>query len=203
MLVELRQVVEVALVEESLGQVVRGHGLGNERGDALLVAFQNLGTAEVATVCQGFALLRSDGFASLLCQRHEPCLVMAEIGDLVGDDQVVRGIPSGLYVEADNGCALAAAGDARASRSVSVYGPSRTFLNWAPIAMDHLIKVESVQGASTRRDPAPSSTVSDSGSRTASTPCSRTRRHSFCSASVTASQASVPRHSSTSSGMAR
>jgi hypothetical protein len=61
---------EVELAEAPFGLAVGRHWFGYERLDARLLASQNFGTREVATISDHFQLLFADGLSRLLC--HGP-----------------------------------------------------------------------------------------------------------------------------------
>ena len=108
--VVLGDVDEVELAEAPLGLAVGGHRLGHVGRDAGLLARQDLRTLEVAAIGDHSQLLVANRFAGLL--RHRPQLgsIVADVDDVVRNDQVVLGIGDDLDVVADDAGASATGG---------------------------------------------------------------------------------------------
>jgi hypothetical protein len=74
----------------------------------VIPACANLLAVEIAAICDGIELLRSENGLRLLRHGGELRAIRADIGDLVRDDQMVLGLDRDLHVVADDAGASAA-----------------------------------------------------------------------------------------------
>ena len=90
--VVLRDVDEIALVEESGGLVVGGEWFGHYRRDSALFAFPDLLAIEVTPIGKRRKTFIADRLAGLSGHWRELLSIMPTVGYVVGDDQMVFGI---------------------------------------------------------------------------------------------------------------
>ena len=96
--------------ESPVGLAVGGQRLRDVGGNARLLALQDLVTLEVAAIGNDREAVDARGLAGLLRHRRQLGPVIADVGDLVRDDQVVLVIDRGLHVVANNAGATTAGG---------------------------------------------------------------------------------------------
>src|SRR6266571_5248603 len=104
-LVLLGNVDEILFAEAPVGLAVGGQRLGHVGPDASLFARQDFFAAEVATVCHDVQILDPGCSPSLLRHRGQRGAVVANVGNLMCDDQVMLVVNGGLHVVADHTCA--------------------------------------------------------------------------------------------------
>ncbi len=109
-LIVFSDVHKVAFVEATLSLAVGGQRLGHQRRHPGLVAIQNLFAFEVAAISNDGQIFLSRRIACLRGHREQLGAVMADVGDFVGDDQMMLGIHRGLDVVADHAGAPATGG---------------------------------------------------------------------------------------------
>jgi len=109
-LVILGDVDEVGLVEAPFGLRIGCHRLGHEGRDASVLAGLELWSTEVASVGEGLQVLASHGLVCGTGHVVQLCPVIANVCDLVRNDQVVLGIDSGLHVVAHQARSLGLGG---------------------------------------------------------------------------------------------
>jgi len=103
------QIAKVLFDKLALGLVAGGLRLWEGDGDTGLLSGQDLLAAEIAAVGHDIRFIDLERGFRLLGHGRESSAVVADIGDLVGHDQMMRGIDGGLYVAAHR--AAAPAGD--------------------------------------------------------------------------------------------
>ena len=98
--IKRRLVDEVPLIEAALGLAIRGQWLEYQRDDAGLLAGEDLLGIVVAAIsqrCQVVGAQRGFGFERHGCKLRP---IVSNVGDLVGQDQMMLGIDRGLQVVA-------------------------------------------------------------------------------------------------------
>lgn len=99
--VALRVTEKGRLDELALALVARGSGARDDRGDALLMADQNLGSAEVALVGNGVQVVPTERFLGGGRNWVQLVAVDALVGDVTGNNYMGLGIPHALRVVAN------------------------------------------------------------------------------------------------------
>ena len=98
----LSHVAKVLLAKAAFGFCPRGHRFGQSDRDACLLARQNLGAVEIAAVRDDIEVLRLQRVFRPLGHAGELRTVIADVGHLMRDDQMMLGIDGYLNVVADD-----------------------------------------------------------------------------------------------------